>query len=74
MVDMILNEMAKFAENELAPINEVADREGCKQLGPNEVKTPSGFKELIITSWKADGKGCLFRKSMAVKACRSRWG
>lgn len=45
MVDMILNEMAKFAENELAPINEVADREGCKQLGPNEVKTPPGFKE-----------------------------
>uniref|UniRef100_A0A7S3PLQ9 Acyl-CoA dehydrogenase n=1 Tax=Aplanochytrium stocchinoi TaxID=215587 RepID=A0A7S3PLQ9_9STRA len=45
MVDMILEEMAKFSENELAPLNEGADRVGCKQLGPNEVVTPPGFKE-----------------------------
>mmetsp|Transcript_3840 Transcript_3840/g.4662 ORF Transcript_3840/g.4662 Transcript_3840/m.4662 type:complete len:639 (+) Transcript_3840:170-2086(+) len=45
MVDMILEEMGKFSENELAPLNEVADQEGCKHLGPNEVITPPGFKE-----------------------------
>lgn len=45
MVDMILNEMAKFSENTLAPLNWTADAEGCVQTGPNEVKTPTGFKE-----------------------------
>lgn len=45
MVDMILTETAKFCENELAPLNEGADRVGCKQVGPNEVITPPGFKD-----------------------------
>ena len=44
MLDMIITEMAKFAENELAPLNEGADSEGCKHLGPNTVTTPKGFK------------------------------
>lgn len=44
-VDMIVEEMSKFAENQLAPLNGVADSVGCVQLGPNEVKTPPGFKE-----------------------------
>jgi len=29
MVDMVLQEMARFCEAELAPLNEVGDREGC---------------------------------------------
>ena len=44
-LQMIIEESAKFAENELAPINEGGDRVGCKQTGPNSVKTPPGFKE-----------------------------
>jgi len=44
-VDMILEEMSKFSENTLAPLNETADSVGCVQTGPNDVKTPPGFKE-----------------------------
>lgn len=44
-VQMIIDESIKFAENELAPINEGGDRVGCKQTGPNAVTTPPGFKE-----------------------------
>ena len=44
-VQMILDESAKFAVNELAPINSTGDRVGCTQSGPNSVKTPPGFKE-----------------------------
>ena len=44
-VQMIIEESAKFAENELAPINEGGDRVGCSHTGPNAVATPPGFKE-----------------------------
>eukprot|EP00670_Eutreptiella_braarudii_P000049 CAMPEP_0174293580 /NCGR_PEP_ID=MMETSP0809-20121228/39006_1 /TAXON_ID=73025 ORGANISM="Eutreptiella gymnastica-like, Strain CCMP1594" /NCGR_SAMPLE_ID=MMETSP0809 /ASSEMBLY_ACC=CAM_ASM_000658 /LENGTH=605 /DNA_ID=CAMNT_0015394449 /DNA_START=121 /DNA_END=1938 /DNA_ORIENTATION=+ len=45
MVDMVMTEMAKFAENELSPLNEVADSEGCTYVNEYEVRTPKGFKE-----------------------------
>jgi len=45
MVDMVMQEMGKFCEQVLSPLNEVADKEGCKHLGPHEVKTPAGFKD-----------------------------
>lgn len=44
VVNAIIEEMAKFCENQLAPLNSVGDREGC-QLNGHDVKTPTGFKE-----------------------------
>jgi len=44
-VRFMVDAMSKFGEEVLAPLNEVADAEGCKHIGPHEVKTPSGFKE-----------------------------
>ncbi len=44
LVDAIFTEAARFGENELFPINEAGDREGCK-WDKGVVTTPSGFKE-----------------------------
>ncbi len=44
MVDAILQECAKYCENELSPINQSGDKEGC-QFNDGEVTTPSGFKQ-----------------------------
>jgi alkylation response protein AidB-like acyl-CoA dehydrogenase len=43
LVDAILQECAKFCENELLPLNQSGDKEGC-QLDNGVVTTPTGFK------------------------------
>ncbi|MCR9276540.1 MAG: acyl-CoA dehydrogenase C-terminal domain-containing protein [Pseudomonadaceae bacterium] len=44
LIDAILDEAARFASGELAPINAVGDRDGCKLID-GQVTTPAGFKE-----------------------------
>ncbi len=44
LVDQYLEAAADFCENELSPLNQVGDREGC-QLNDGVVTTPTGFKE-----------------------------
>ncbi|WP_049236170.1 acyl-CoA dehydrogenase C-terminal domain-containing protein [Moraxella canis] len=44
-VDMILDEMAKFATEVLLPLNQSGDEEGAKYLGEGKVATPAGFQE-----------------------------
>ena len=44
VVDAILEEGAKLCENELHPLNEVGDREGCT-WDNGVVRTPKGFKQ-----------------------------
>ena len=44
LVDAIFQECAKFSENELLPMNQSGDKEGCKFDNGN-VTTPKGFKE-----------------------------
>eukprot|EP01012_Entosiphon_sulcatum_P068981 TRINITY_DN994_c0_g1_i1.p1 TRINITY_DN994_c0_g1~~TRINITY_DN994_c0_g1_i1.p1 ORF type:complete len:623 (-),score=110.49 TRINITY_DN994_c0_g1_i1:11-1852(-) len=44
-VDMVITEVAKFAEQVLAPLNNVADHKGAKWVSEKEVQTTPGFKE-----------------------------
>lgn len=56
LVDAILEEAAKFCENELVPLNVVGDEEGCK-FSDGEVTTPPGFKDaydqFVANGWPA---------------------
>jgi alkylation response protein AidB-like acyl-CoA dehydrogenase len=44
LVDAVIAEAAKFAEEVLAPLNQVGDREGCN-FEDGKVTTPTGFKQ-----------------------------
>ncbi len=44
LINQVLDEAARFAENELAPLNAVGDQEGCKRDNDGNVTTPTGFK------------------------------
>jgi len=48
LIDAVLEEFARLAEDVLQPLNEVGDREGC-QYNEGEVNMPSGFAEAWST-------------------------
>ena len=45
VVEMIVDEMAKFSEQTVYPLNEVSDQEGCTWVSEEELTVPTGFKE-----------------------------
>ncbi len=47
LLEAIIDNGAKFAENEVAPLNRIGDEQGCK-FENGEVKTPDGFKEAFV--------------------------
>ena len=54
MIEMVVDENAKFAQEVLAPLNEVADAEGCTYIDQNTIQTPKGFKEAYL-QWNEGG-------------------
>ena len=45
VVDLLLAEAARFAEEVIAPLNRVGDTEGSRRLEDGSVVTPTGFRE-----------------------------
>ncbi len=45
LFDMVIDQCLKFAQQEIAPLNESGDREGCRFDG-KKVTTPKGYKDL----------------------------
>ena len=45
VVDQVLAEAARFAEEVIAPLNRVGDTEGARRLDDGSVATPTGFRE-----------------------------
>lgn len=55
-VNAILEECARFCEEELAPLNQPGDAEGCRMEG-DQVITPKGFKEAYKNFAEAGWQG-----------------
>ena len=55
-LDLILDQAAQFCEEELLPINQTGDSEGCK-IENGKVITPNGFKEaykeFVANGWQS---------------------
>lgn len=60
LIDAIFQECAKFCENELLPLNQSADKEGC-HFDNGEVTTPKGFKaaydQYVAGGWQSLSHG-----------------
>ena len=58
VVDQVLAEAARFAEEVIAPLNRVGDTEGSRRLDDGSVATPTGFRE-AYRSYVEAGWGAL---------------
>ena len=67
-IKAVIEEGAKFCENEIAPLNRVGDSEGC-HWDDGVVTTPKGFKEAYKQFVDAGWHHFHTMRLMAVRAC-----
>ena len=72
MIEAILNEGAKFAEQVLQPLNRVGDEHGCMRNDDGSVTTPPGFKEAYRAVLRGGlDDACRRRRNMAGRGFRA---
>ena len=72
MIDAILTECARFAEERLSPLNQTGDEQGCELVDGN-VKTPEVFKEAYQEYVAGDGKACHIQLSTGGRVYPCHW-
>jgi hypothetical protein len=69
MVEAIVGEAAKLAEEELFPLNLSGDQEGCKRDDSGNVSVPKGFKEAYDAYCQSGWIGLAVPQNLAGRGC-----
>lgn len=73
LVEAVLNEGGKFAEEVLQPLNLSGDAEGCRRHPDGSVSTPKGFKGAYKSFVEAGWSSVTGDPNSAGKDCPRPW-
>lgn len=69
VVDAILQEVSRFATEQVAPLADIGDRQGAR-LSDGKVSTPDGWADLYRRWAEVAGTASPHRKNSAARTCR----
>jgi hypothetical protein len=68
LMNAIIEEGAKFAENVLSPLNQSGDEEGCPGV-KTASRRPKASPKRTSSTWRTAGRRCPPMRSSAARAC-----